>query len=66
MAAKTIRMEQIRNLLQQKSKGISIRTIARNTGLSRNTVRHYLRANPGNRICWDGLPPMVMISEKNT
>ncbi|MGF1671078.1 MAG: IS21 family transposase [Balneolaceae bacterium] len=44
MAAKTIRMDQIRNLLQQKNKGISIRTIARNTGLSRNTVRHYLRA----------------------
>jgi len=44
MAAKPIRMDQIRNLLQQKSKGISIRTIALNTGLSRNTVRHYLRA----------------------
>ncbi len=44
MAAKTIRMDQIRNLLQQKNKGISIRTIARNTGLSRNTVSHYLRA----------------------
>jgi transposase len=44
MAAKTIRMDQIRNLLQQKSKGISIRTIAFNAGLSRNTVRHYLRA----------------------
>ena len=44
MAAKPIRMDQIRNLLQQKSKGISIRTIALNTGLSRNTVRFYLRA----------------------
>lgn len=37
-------MDQIRTLLQQQSRGISIRTIAGNTGLSRNTVRHYLRA----------------------
>lgn len=44
MAAKPIRMDQIRTLLQQKLRGISIRTIARNTGLSRNTVRSYLRS----------------------
>jgi transposase len=44
MAAKPIHMDQIRKLLQQKSKDISIRTIALNTGFSHNTVRHYLRA----------------------
>jgi len=44
MAAKPIRMDQIRTLLQQHLRGISIRTIARNTGLSRNTVRGYLRS----------------------
>lgn len=37
-------MDQIRTLLQQKLRGVSIRTIARNTKLSRNTVRSYLRS----------------------
>lgn len=43
MAAKTIRMDQIRTIFQQTTRGTSIRAIAQNTGLSRNTVRHYLR-----------------------
>lgn len=43
MAGKTKTMEQIRNIIQQKAKGASIRSIASNTGLSRNTVRSYLR-----------------------
>lgn len=36
-------MEQIRSIIQQKIKGASIRSITRHTGLSRNTVRFYLR-----------------------
>lgn len=43
MANKTLKMEQIRNLLQQKLNGQSIRTISTQSGLSRNTVRAYLR-----------------------
>lgn len=43
MAGKRKTMEQIRNIIQQKAKGASIRSITNNTGLSRNTVRSYLR-----------------------
>ena len=43
MAGKRKTMEQIRNIIQQKAKGASIRSIANHTGLSRNTVRSYLR-----------------------
>jgi len=43
MAGKRKTMEQIRNIIQQKINGISIRSIASNTGLSRNTIRQYLR-----------------------
>lgn len=52
MAAKPIRMDQIRNLLQQKYNGVSIRAIQRNTGLSRNTIRNYLRS-----LEWHGYDP---------
>lgn len=44
MAGKTKTMEQIRNILQQKNNGVSIRGISSSTGVSRNTVRTYLRA----------------------
>lgn len=43
MAGKTKTMEQIRNILQQKLNGLSIRTIAQQSRSSRNTVRVYLR-----------------------
>jgi transposase len=43
MAGKTKTMEQIRNILQQKLNGASIRTISKQTQASRNTVRTYLR-----------------------
>lgn len=44
MAGKTKTMEQIRNILQQKNNGVSIRAISSSAGVSRNTVRTYLRA----------------------
>ena len=43
MAGKPKTMEQIRNILQQKANGLSIRTIALQCRASRNTVRTYLR-----------------------
>lgn len=43
MAARTKTMQQIRNILQQKVNGQSIRTIALQFKASRNTVRTYLR-----------------------
>jgi transposase len=43
MAAKRKTMEQIRSILQQRINGRSIRSIAEQTGLSRNTIRFYLR-----------------------
>ena len=43
MAGKTKTMTQIRKIIQSARHGWSIREIARNTGISRNTVKHYLR-----------------------
>lgn len=42
MAQKPITMEQLKQILQLKNDGISIREIARRTGVSRNSVRKYL------------------------
>ena len=43
MAGKTKTMTQIRKIIQSAQHGWSIREIARNTGMSRNTVKRYLR-----------------------
>jgi hypothetical protein len=43
MAAKTKTMEQIRNMLQMRARGISIRAITKQEGIARNTIRTYLR-----------------------
>ena len=49
MAQKPIRMEQIKQILQLHNQGISIREIARRTGVSRNSVKKYFRPfNEGN------------------
>lgn len=42
MAAKSIKVEQLKLIRQLLSKGYSIKRIARDTGLARNTVRKYL------------------------
>ncbi len=42
MAQKPITMAQLKQILQLKNDGISIREIARRTGMSRNSVRKYL------------------------
>jgi transposase len=42
MAQKPIAMEQLKQIIQLKNDGISIREIARRTGMSRNSVRKYL------------------------
>jgi transposase len=43
MAGKTKTMTQIRKIIQSAHHGWPIREIARNTGISRNTIKHYLR-----------------------
>lgn len=43
MAGKTLVMQQIRNILQQRHQGLSYRKIADHLQIARNTVRHYLR-----------------------
>jgi predicted transcriptional regulator len=43
MANKPLHMDQIKRLLELKSEGCSIKKIARIMGLSKNTVRKYLR-----------------------
>src|SRR5688572_16564590 len=42
MAQKPLAMEQLKQVLQLQSDGISIREIARRVGISRNSVRKYL------------------------
>lgn len=42
MAAKTITMEQLKLILRLRQNGISVKEIARQTGLARNTVKKYL------------------------
>ncbi len=42
MAGKTKSMEQVRNILQQRNSGHSLRGIAHNTKVSRNTIKAYL------------------------
>jgi lambda repressor-like predicted transcriptional regulator len=42
MAAKTIKMEQLKLIRRLHQKGYSIKGIVRSTGLSRNTVRKYV------------------------
>lgn len=43
MAAKTIEMEQIKTIIELHRKGESIKSIARLTGVARNTVKQYLQ-----------------------
>jgi transposase len=43
MAGKTIMMSKLKQILLQRSNGISLQTIGRTLGISRNTVKKYLR-----------------------
>ncbi|MGH2645156.1 MAG: IS21 family transposase, partial [Chitinophagaceae bacterium] len=45
MSAKTITMEQLKMILRLQQQGHSIKNIVRLTGLSRNTVKRYLKRN---------------------
>jgi transposase/ribosomal protein S19 len=47
MAQKPIDMEQIKQVLQLKKEGVAIREIVRRVGISRNSVRGYLRVLEG-------------------
>lgn len=52
MAQKPIAMEQLKQVLQLHSDGISIREIVRRVGISRNSVRKYLsRLHEGDPAC---------------
>ncbi|TAN00221.1 MAG: winged helix-turn-helix transcriptional regulator [Chitinophagaceae bacterium] len=42
MAQKPIAMEQLKQVLQLQNDGVSIREIARRTGISRNSIHKYL------------------------
>ena len=43
MAQKPIEMEQLKQVLQLSKEGVKIREIARRVGVSRNSIRNYLR-----------------------
>ncbi len=43
MAAKSIKMEQLKQILRLHQQGIAIKRIARDTGISKTTIKKYLR-----------------------
>ena len=53
MAQKPISMDFIKQALKLKKEGIAIREIARRLGISRNSVRAYLRSIDGKEPCSD-------------
>lgn len=55
MANTTKNMQQIRHILQLRAKGVSIREIESTTGISRPTVRTYLRRWEALGLPWDHL-----------
>jgi DNA-binding Lrp family transcriptional regulator len=55
MAGKTISMNQIRQIIQNRIKGISNRKISERLGLSRNTLKIYLRRLESNQMSMDEL-----------
>jgi len=44
MAAKSIKMEQLKQILRLHQQGYAIKRIARDTGISKTTVKKYLRS----------------------
>jgi predicted ArsR family transcriptional regulator len=54
MAQKPIAMEQLKQILQLKKDGVSIREMSRRVGISRNSVRKYLSLLEGTDASSDG------------
>lgn len=55
MANTTKNMQQIRHILQLRAKGVSLREIEHTAGVSRPTVRIYLRRWEAIGLTWDHL-----------
>ena len=55
MANKTKNMQQIRHILQLRAQGIAIREIVHRSGISRPTVRAYLRRWEAMGLSWEQL-----------
>lgn len=43
MAGKTITMSKVKQIIRLKERGVALQTIAKGVGISRNTVKKYLR-----------------------
>ena len=43
MAGQTINMAQVKQIIRLRSNGVALKTIAKAVGISRNTVKKYLR-----------------------
>lgn len=55
MAGKTIDMHQIRQIIQNRSRGLSKRQISKRLGLSRNTLKVYLNRLDSSGLTWEEL-----------
>jgi len=59
MAGKTKRMSQVKQILQQHKQGHAKKTIARNLGISKNTVKSYLDKYRSSKLSLDTLLKMA-------
>jgi transposase len=58
MAGKPKKMSQVKQILQMHKQGIGTRTIARNVGVSKNTVKRYLEKYRSSKLSLDTLLKM--------
>ena len=59
MSAKRIDMDLVEEILRQKKSGEKIRAIARNLGISKNTVKQYLKQMASEQDAAGGTPPLA-------
>ncbi len=52
MAAKSIKMEQLKQILRLHQQGYAIKRIAREAGISKTTVKKYLRSEHIEKIIY--------------
>ena len=55
MAGKTIIMSKLKHIVRLRSNGVPIKTIAEASGLSRNTVKKYLRLIEVRKLAYEDL-----------
>ena len=55
MARKTITMSNLKQIIRHRDNGMSLQTISKTLGISRNTVKKYLHLIDNNGLTYDEL-----------